>query len=379
MHKNTVFWFLLIFLLFSCVPSSPSPFSLTPGNVDAYLAPTHTPRPIPTPFPKNESGEIVLILRKRDAPFEAVILRLPRRCLLGEEVCSVDGNLLGVLPQSLSQILKIYWTDDGDRAFYWDDNTGDIYVLNANEGVFTIFKKEIWKVRNEFLLSPNGENIIFETQKGDHETNLVMMNSTSGDLVTFDLPLPGAKYASQWLNDHTVLFWSEISEGKGYLVDAKVYTLNTTDRSVQPFDIGRNWMETSVPVFSPDRQSMAFTTPDKIIIRDAHSFVERDWNVASEKFSWSWNSDRLAIYDSSKDIYVAFLNQGDLQQIYSLSTMGDLEDWIWLPDNEHLLLIVVDGDGNRQLGVLSIEERKFTPIHLSLLGEYVPVSFSFRP
>src|SRR5690606_21142988 len=125
MYKNVVFWLLLIsFILSSCTNPSPVPFSLTPGTVDEYHAPTHTPRPIPTPFPKSENGEIVLILRKRAAPFEAVILRLPSTCLLGGEICKVDGNLLGALPQSLSQVLKIYWTNDGNRAFFWDDNAG---------------------------------------------------------------------------------------------------------------------------------------------------------------------------------------------------------------------------------------------------------------
>jgi len=380
MYKNVIFWLLLIsFTLSSCANPSPTPFSLTPGNIDEYLAPTYTPRPIPTPLPKSENGEIVLLLRKRAEPFEAVVLRLPSTCLLGEEICNVDGNLLGALPQSLSQVLKIYWTNDGNRAFFWDDNAGDIYVLNGNEGIFTAFNKEIWKVRSDFLVSPNGENIMFETQKGNYETDLVMMNNISGDLVTFNIPVLGAKYVSQWIDDQTVLFWDEISEGKGYLVDLQVYTLNTIDRRVQPFDIGRDWMKTSVPVFSPDRKFMAFTTETQTIIRDVSSSIESARDVRGEKSLWSGDSSLLAIYDSNGKIYAALPNGGDLQEIFSLSTVGVLEDWIWLPDNQHILLIVVDGDGNRQIGVLSAIEKTFIPIELSLLNEYDPVSFSFRP
>lgn len=380
MYKNVVFWLLLIsFILSSCTNPSPAPFSLTPGNVDEYLAPTHTPRPIPTPFPKSENGEIALILRKRAAPFEAVILRLPSTCLLGGEFCKVDGNLLGALPQSLSQVLKIYWTNDGNRAFFWDDNAGDIYVLNGNEGVFTVFKKEIWKVRGDILVSPDGEHIMFETQKGDYETDLVMMNSSSGDMVTFDIPVPGTKYASQWLDDTTVLCWSEVSEGKGYLVDLKVFMLNTSDHSVQPFDVGSDWMQTSIPIFSPDKKLMVFTANNKTIIRDASSSVESVWDVTSEKSLWSADSGPLALYDTNRKIYIAYPNEGRLQEVHSLSSSENLEDWIWLPDSQHILLVVVDSDGNRQLGILSVDEKTFAPINLSLLNEYDPVSFSFRP
>lgn len=380
MSKSVIFGLLFLsFILSSCVAPSPTPFSVTPGNVDEYLAPTYTPRPIPTPFPKGENGEIVLLLRKRAAPFEVVILRLPDTCLLGREICNVDGSLLGALPQSLSQVLEIYWTNDGNRALFWDDNTGDIYALDGNEGVFTVFKKEILKVRDDFLISPDGENLMFEVQKSDNETDLVMMNSSSGDISKFDIPVSGAKYVSQWIDNNTILFWDEISEGKGYLVDLKVYTLNTLDHSVQPFDIGRNWMQTSVPIFSPDRKYMAFTTDNKSIIRDASSSVESVLDVKSEKILWSGDSSLLAIYDSNRKIYAALPNGGGLQEIHSLSAIGDLEDWMWLPDNQHILLIVVDGDGNRQPGVLSLVDKTFTQINLSLLNDYDPISFSFRP
>lgn len=380
MYKNIVFWLPLIsFVLFSCTNPSPIPLSLTPGNVSEYLVPTYTPRPIPTPFPKSEKGEIALILRKRAAPFESLILRLPEACLLGGETCNMDGNLLGALPQSLSQVLKIYWTNDGNKAFFWDDNAGDIYVLNGNEGVFTVFKREIWKVRSDFLISPNGENIMFETQKGDYETDLVMMNAISGDIFKFDIPVPGAKYASQWIDDHTILFWDEISEGKGYLVDLKVYTLNTVNHNIQPFDVGRDWMQTSVPHFSLDGQKMVFTVSGEFILRDTLTAKETNTNIIAEKFLWSTDSRKVIVYDQNKGFVLVKSDGSELQNVYMLPVNKYLEDWIWLPDNEHILLITTDEDGNRQIGILSITKKTFTPLDLTLLEEYDPVSFSFRP
>jgi hypothetical protein len=380
MSKNVIFGLLsLSFIIFACANPSSTPFSVTPGNVDEYLAPTHTPRPIPTPFSKSENSEVVLLLRKRAAPFETVILRLPGDCLLSGKECDMDGNVLGVLPQGLSQVLKVYWTINGDKAFFWDDNTTDVYILDGNQGTFQVFKKQVLKVRDDFLMSPNREISIFEIQKSANETNLVLMNSSSGDISKLDIPVPGAKYASQWLDDHTVLFWNEISEGKGYLVDLKVYTLNTLDYSVQPFDIGRDWMQTSVPVFSPDRNFMAFTGEDYTVIREYSGGLEHTLDMKIESILWSMDSNFLALFDSNGEIYTVHSNGSNLQKIYSLANVGIVEDWIWLPDNEHILLIIVDNDGNRQIGVLSVGDKTFTPINLLILNDYDPISFAFRP
>lgn len=372
-------WLLLFFALSSCAkqPSTVAPGS--PTNRAEYLAPTYTPRPIPTPLPKSENGEITLLLRKRIAPFEVMILRLPSECLLSGEVCVLDGNLLGVLPQGLSQVINIYWTNDGSKAFFWDDNTTNVYTLDGNQGTFQVFKKEVLKVKNSFLISPDGENIIFEVQKNDYETDLVMMNSSSGDIFKFDIPVPGAKYASQWIDNHTVLFWDEISEGKGYLVDLKVYILNTIDQSIQPFDIGRDWMKTSVPVFSPDRKLMVFSNEGKLVIRDTLTATESSVDVTLEKFLWFADSQGLMVYSQNKEIFSVKSDSNEVQKIYKLAESEHLEDWIWLADNERLLLITTDDNGNRQIGFLSLLEKTFTPLNLSLLNEYDPVSFSFRP
>ncbi|MDQ3004087.1 MAG: hypothetical protein M3R47_01685 [Chloroflexota bacterium] len=380
MYKNVIFGLLLISLvLFSCANPSPTPFSVTPGNVDEYLAPTYTPRPIPTPFSKSKNGEIVLLLRKRAAPFETVILRLPDDCLLSGKECDMDGNVLGVLPQGLSQVLKVYWTINGDKAFFWDDNTTDVYILDGNQGTFQVFKKQVLKVRDEFLVSPSGENTIFEIQENDNETNLVLMNNLSGDISNLDVMVPGAKYASQWLDDHTVLFWDEISEGKGYLVDLKLYTLNTVDHSVQPFDIGRDWMQTSVPVFSPNRELMAFTAAGNLVIRDALTAIENGINIMPERFLWFTDSQGLIVYSQNKEFFTVKSDGSEMQKIYALLETQYLEDWIWLADSEHLLLITTDDDGNRQIGTLSVVDKTFTPINFALLNDYAPVSFSFRP
>lgn len=380
MSKNIIFVLLSFsFFLSSCASPSPTSFSVTPGNVDEYLAPTHTPRPIPTPLPKNEGGEIVLLLRKRFAPFEVMILRLSNECLQSYGQCGLDGEILGVLPQSLSQVQTISWTKDGQLAFFWDGSVADIYILDGNQGTFQLFKKDVLKVRENFLFSLDGQEVMFEIQRNEYETDLVLMNRFSSEIKKFDLSISGVKHPSQWIDENVVLFWNEVNEGKGYLVDVDVYMLDVNSQSIQPFDIGRDWMQTSIPVFSPNRESMAFTVLGTVVVRDVSTGVESVVNISPEKILWSRDSENLVIYNQNKEIFTVSFDGNEFEKIYSLSENEYLEDWIWLPDNERILLIASDEDENRRVGVVSIVEKEFAPLNLSLLSEYDPVSFSFRP
>lgn len=380
MRKYFRFCLVSIFLvLSSCTGRPPHATPGSPNNSAGYAAPAYTPRPIPTPLPKSKDGEVVLLLRKRMEPFEVLILRLPIGCLLGGEVCDSAGNLLGVLPQGLSQVADIYWTNDGSKAFFWDDNTTNIYVLEGNQGTFQVFKKKVLKVTDNFAIAPNGNDVVFEIQKGDQETDLISMNVNSGDITQFDIPEPCAKYISQWMDDNSFLFWCEKSEGKGYLVDVKVYTFNTVDHSVQSFEIGRDWRQTTVPQFSPNKAYMAFNTATTLVIRSVSNRNENALDLSVERFLWSTDSKLLVIYSQNKDIFTVRTDGSDLQKPYSLPANEYLEDWMWLPDNEHIFLITTDDDGNRRVGVLSVVDKIFAALNLSLLNDYDPVSISFRP
>ncbi|MEO0248365.1 MAG: hypothetical protein ABIN58_02255, partial [candidate division WOR-3 bacterium] len=103
------------------------------------------------------------------------------------------------------------------------------------------------------------------------------------------------------------------------------------------------------------------------------------WAIQSERLLWSRDSAFLAMYSPDKEIYVGSSDGGDLQKVYSFGTAENLEDWIWLTDSQHILLVAVDEDGNRQIGTLSVADKAFTPLPLSLLNDYYPVSLSFRP
>lgn len=373
-YRNLCFA-LVFFLLVSCAINVPAP-NTSNNNSDVSADPTA----IETPFPKNERGEVVLLLRKRERPFDVIVIRLSNDCLMGKINCNPDGNILAVLPENLSQVMSIYWTNDGSKAFFWDDNTRDIYVLDGNQGVFGIFKKEVWKIKDHFVISPGGDQAMFEIQKGDYETDLVSMNIHSGDITKFDISEACAKYVSQWIDNNTVLFSCEKSEGKGYLVDVKVYTFNTVDHSVQPLEINRDRLQEPVlPIFSPNRNFMAFTDANTIVIRSASTSVENVLNVPTENFLWSTDSESLAIYSQNKDIFTVRFDGSELQKLYSLPENEYLEDWMWMPDNEHILMITTDDNGNRKVDALSVVDKTFIPLNLSLLNDYDPISISFRP
>ncbi len=384
MYKHFGFYSLFLFMMLSSCASYPPVTTpgTTPGNIAEYLAPTYTPRPIPTPFPKSENGEFILLLRKRNAPYEVVIQRLPSECLLSGEACGLDGNLLGALPQGLSQVPNIYWTNDGSKAFFWDDNTTNVYTLDGNQGTYQVFKEEVLKVKHSFLISPDGNEIVFEIKTGDHETDLVSMNVNSGDITKFNIAVPCSKYVSQWIDNARFTFSCEKFVGqKGYLAGVEVYVFNIKDGTLQPFEINRDRLQAPVlPIFSPNRNFMAFTDANTIAIRSVSSSVESILNIPTESFLWSMDSESLAIYSQDKEIFTVSTDGSDLQKLRSLSEDEHLEDWMWLPDNEHIFLITtIDDDGNRDVGVLSVVNKTFTPLNFSLLNNYNPVSISFRP
>lgn len=370
---------LLVVLLCSCVNINSEPLEPGAGNKEEYATALSTVQPEVFPV-KNEENEVVVLLRRREQPFDMLVVSLVDDCLTGIAGCDETHTVLAKLPKNLSQVLSLTWTKNGSHAFFWDQDAGDIYILDVNNGTSNTFKKEIWKIRDGFLVSPLGDQMVFEVQKNSSESDLVAIDINSGELSLLYIPESCMKVVRAWLSPQSFMFWCERYSGdKGNLENIEVYVYDFATKKITPFDIGYDWMKTSVPLISPNTSYMAFTTVDKIIIRDSSSTIESTASLRSEKLLWSLDSKILAIYDQNKEIYSVLSNGSDLRKIFSLSTIGELEDWMWLSDNEHILLLVVDDAGNRQMGILSIEEKKFKPITFSLLNDYDPVSFSLRP
>jgi hypothetical protein len=123
-------------------------------------------------------------------------------------------------------------------------------------------------------------------------------------------------------------------------------------------NVGRGWVQISAPVFSPNEKIMVLTIENQTIIRDVSNSSVTAWDLRSEKSLWSWDSKLLAMYAANRKIYAVRPNRGELQEVYSLSAVEELEDWIWFADNQHILLVIERSDGSRQIRVLSITERR---------------------
>lgn len=356
--------------------NTPSPILQSPTTEGTSLPPTTSPILTSNPFSGNE---MTLLLRSRTQPIELRVIGLPMDCLTGLLKCE-EVRDISVLPETLVQVYKLFWTSDSKYAFFWDSDTGDIFTLNGVSGEIKKLKEKVWKTSSQFFISPNGSQMIFEIGTGPFESDIVSMDMNSGEIKTFDIPLPCMKFIKTWLTDKQILFWCEIYTGdKGDLDDIEVYVFDLETQFVQPFDIGRDWMEASIPDFAPSRQVMVFTSGGTTIIRNVVTSQERILDINPEKYIWSDNSDWLAIYSQSKEIFVSDMDGQNISKVYTFPENILLEDWLWLPGNKTLLLIVSDDDGNKTLSVLSLENCTISAVNLPFLNEYEVISLSYRP
>lgn len=324
--------------------------------------------------------EVTFLLHSRSQPIRLMVVAFGMDCLTSGISCD-QPRMSSVLPANLYQVWKLFWTPDGKRAFFWDSDTGDIYTLNGDSGEITKLKSEVWKVRSDFFISPDGSQMIFEVDAGVFETSIVSMNILSGEITTFDIPLPCMKFVSGWLTNDEFLFWCEKYTGdKGYLENVEVYTFNVEAQVVQPFEIGRDWMEISVPRFAPNGQVMALAHAGNIIIRDAATAQEHFLDLNPENYIWSFDSNWLAVYTQDRKVFIASLDGKNTRELYSFSENTLLEDWLWFPENQGLLLVIANEDNeNKTVVVLSISDFNVSVLDLSLFDAYDVISISYKP
>jgi len=373
---------IFIFLLAACLRPEMEAVDHT-ANVKSPAAtmpftptiPPFTGTPIPA---KSDGEEVTILLRPRSAPAQLRLVGLDAACLLGKGSCSED--LISIFPANVRQVQKIDWTKDGKRAVFWSQESENIYALDTASGDINLLKANISKVRPAFYLSPDGSRFIFEVGTSSRESDIVSMNADSGEMEPFHISLACMKFVSAWLTTHSFLFWCETYSGsKARLEKINVYTYDLYKQTVQSFEIGRDWMKTSIPVFSPDGQAMAFSAAGMTIIRNSSTTREQVLDIAPESMLWSTDSTRLAIYTQNKDIFVADVDGQNLTKVYALPDSQILTDWLWLPGNEDMFLVTSDENGNTSMDILSPRNHAVTPSELPVLDTYVVVSLSDRP
>lgn len=379
----------LSLLLVSCVHSEGATKNNQPNITTTSIPKTDSPppfveettvNPTSTPFSNPVGDEITFLLRSRSQPIKLMVVAFGMDCLTSGTSCD-QPRMSWVLPTNLYQVWKLSWTPDGKRAFFWDSDTGDVYTLNGDSDEITKLRSEVWKIRSDFFMSPDGNQMIFEVDAGVFETDIVSMNIHTGEITPFDIPYPCMKFVTSWLSNDEFLFWCEKYAGdKGYLESVEVYTFNLETGTAQPFEIDRDWMQTSVPRFAPSGQVMVLTHDENVIIRDAVTAQEYFFDLNPESYIWSFDSQLLAVYTQNREIFVLNLNDRNTTRSYILPENMLLEDWLWLPENQGLLLVMANEDNeNRTVAVVSMSDFNLSVLNLSLFDEYDVISISYKP
>lgn len=376
---------LSLLLLVSCTDFG----SVTPNGVSNIVA-TGIPETDSPPFFAEETlnptspysnligDEVTFLLRSRSQPIRLMVVAFGMDCLTSGISCD-PPRMSSALPTKLYQVWKLSWTPDGKYAFFWDSDAGDIYTLNGDSGEINKLKSEVWKIRSDFFLSPDGNQMIFEVDAGAFETDIVSMNIYTGEITPLDIPYPCMKFISSWLTNNEFLFWCEKHIGdKGYLEHIDVYIYNMETHVAQPFEIDRDWMKVSVPKFAPNGRVMAFTYGGNVIIRDVTTTQEYFLNLNPENYIWSLDSKWLAVYTQDREIFIT--DGKNTTKLYSFPENTLLEDWVWLPEKQGLLLVVANVDNeNKTAVVLSISDHSVSVLDLSIFDTYDVVSISYRP
>lgn len=379
----------LSLLLVSCVHSESATTNNQSNIITTSIPKTdsHPPfveettvNPTSTSFSNPVGDEITFLLRSRSQPIKLMVVAFGMDCLTSGVSCD-QPRMSWMLPTNLYQVLKLSWTPDGKRAFFWDSDTGDVYTLNGDSDKITKLRSEVWKIQSDFFISPDGKQMIFEVDAGDFESDIVSMNIHTGEIAPFDIPYPCMKFVSNWLSNDEFLFWCEKYTGdKGYLESVEVYTFDLETGTVQPFEIDRDWMQISVPEFAPNGRTMALHHDENIIVRDMLTMQEYVFNLNPEDYLWSLDSQLLAVYTQNREIFVVNANDRNTTKPYILPENTLLEDWLWLPENQGLLLVTANEDNeNRTVAVLSMSDFNLSVLNLSLFNEYDVISISYKP
>jgi hypothetical protein len=307
------------------------------------------------------------------------IVGIDANCFDDPDKCEIKTIIH--LPKNMPQILKLYWLDDGIHALFWDSDSGKIYQLNRTTGKIQQFKEKVWKTQSDFFLSPDGMSALYDLQKNDFENGIVLMDVNSGDTKTLDIHVDGMKRIAEWVNNDKFLFWTEIYSGqKGYLEDIKVYTFDISTQKLQTVDLGVDWLITSPPYYSPDMKTFVISTKNSIFFFDKDNNKTKAVNINKETYLWSPDSTKLVVYTQEKSILI--LKQGDNieKQIFTVPEDSVLNDWLWLPGTDDLLLVICKiDDGKTSLIKYSLSNDTITTINWPILSKENIVSLSHRP
>jgi TolB protein len=252
------------------------------------------------------------------------------------------------------------WSPDGTQILFpsLDESAAKIFVMDWDGGNLRRMTTEKRTNEGSAVWSPDGKHIAFVFISLLSKKAAIYITDVDGSrpLALTQNQNLSSDFAPVWSPDgEKILFVSDLSaDGLSQLRDTELFTMNPdgTNRKQLTNDAA----EESVAAYSPDGQSIVFTTtppdyfPISIYRMDADGkrqtlITEQD---VSRNTAPTWSSDgRLLLFLSSRDGDVEFYQvDADGSDLIQL-TDNTAVDWLpsWSPDGEHILFLSSrDGD-----------------------------------
>ena len=113
--------------------------------------------------------------------------------------------------------------------------------------------------------------------------------SPEGDFLRYVNTLPVGQTKATYILENMGLLPSnaKASFNEVYANGGNYWTWDNENYSMQPFEINRDWMQTSTPIISPNKEYMSFSDSTTSVIRSVSSGREKALDLAAEKFLWS--------------------------------------------------------------------------------------------
>jgi len=298
------------------------------------------------------SGELYLLLSTASPPFTYRCICLPIDCLLNATCQSPD--ILQDIPTNCTPFASLSWAPDGQRALVFNSNESKLLVFDPQMRAFHPLIDKIAMTTGRIVWSPDGQWVAVAVQDAEPYRSYVVLidpdNGTQHALESFEsqeqLPLG-------WLNERELLVLVEkyrpIREGdflKQEVSEAKIYKVNVWNNQWVELGQNKNWIGNTLPVLSPDKSELAFTTNDRkhlLVIMRLEGMKENILGAYGVQPVWSPDGKEIALYRriGEDQIEVSVVHSDGTSPRIVFRGEGALANTVWLPDSKRLLILTI--------------------------------------
>ena len=333
--------------------------------------------------------EVLLLLRTPDVPFHYAAVFASIGCFIPDEQkpCAFTGPI----PYSEPPEGFVYWRPDGEYGFFTNGN--EIFVMDHLERVnpeSDVLVPEILTTQSIIHLSPDGRWMVESVQNNDpYASDLVLIKSTSGRIDKLDIGLEECfKVPLGWLTPTQFLFRCEVFTGatsKKLLSEVRYYTYDVLSDELVEFSSG---MKVGFGPISPNGRYIVRSekehedlSPGNIQIQDLSNNRIYPLSFRDGQIAWSHDSNQMAIFRDSGDIYVSNYDGSNQRKIYSSGWQGYLA-MEWFPDDKYIALVGQPSDDPQalpQMIILSVNGNVINYDSVPTTDGYVIVDVSPLP